>query len=76
MFDREQTINRIEIGTAGPKVMELPDLVDVQLSSYERFLQRETMRAGEPPLRQGLQEVFEATFPIERSCAENNRASS
>jgi DNA-directed RNA polymerase subunit beta len=65
MFDREQTINRIEIGTAGPKVMELPDLVDVQLSSYERFLQRETMRAGDPPLRQGLQEVFEATFPIE-----------
>ncbi|HKK49293.1 MAG TPA: DNA-directed RNA polymerase subunit beta [Alkalispirochaeta sp.] len=65
MFDREQTINRIEVGTAGPKVMELPDLVDVQLSSYERFLQRELMLAGNPPLGQGLQEVFEATFPIE-----------
>ena len=65
MFDREQTINRIEVGTAGPKVMELPNLVDIQLSSYERFLQRDTMRAGNPPLPQGLQEVFEATFPIE-----------
>ncbi len=65
MFDREQTINRIEVGTAGPKVMELPNLVDVQLSSYERFLQRELMLAGNPPLSQGLQEVFEATFPIE-----------
>ncbi|MEX2442129.1 MAG: DNA-directed RNA polymerase subunit beta [Alkalispirochaeta sp.] len=65
MFDREQTINRIEVGTAGPKVMELPDLVDVQLSSYERFLQREVMLAGNPPSSQGLQEVFEAIFPIE-----------
>ncbi len=65
MFDRDQTINRVEIGTAGPSVMELPDLVDIQLSSYERFLQRERMLAGEPPLSQGLQEVFETAFPIE-----------
>ena len=65
MFDRERIINREEVGTAGPKIMEVPDLVDIQLSSYERFLQRETMRAGSPPLSQGLQEVFEATFPIE-----------
>src|SRR6056297_1329221 len=65
MFDREQTINRIEVGTAGPKVMELPNLVDIQLSSFERFLQRERFLEGEPPLDQGLQEVFETTFPIE-----------
>lgn len=65
MFDRDQTINRIEIGTAGTKVMELPDLVDIQLSSYERFIQRERTNAGLPPLSQGLQEVFETTFPIE-----------
>jgi DNA-directed RNA polymerase subunit beta len=65
MFDRDQTINRIEIGTAGTKVMELPDLVDIQLSSYERFIQRELITAGKPPLSQGLQEVFESTFPIE-----------
>ena len=65
MFDREQTINRIEIGTAGPKVMELPNLVDIQLSSFERFLQRERFLKGEPPLEQGLQEVFETSFPIE-----------
>ncbi len=65
MFDREQTINRIEVGTAGPKVMELPNLVDIQLSSFERFLQRERFLEGNPPLEQGLQEVFETTFPIE-----------
>jgi len=65
MFDREQIINRVEVGTAGPKVMELPNLVDIQLSSFERFLQRERFLQGEPPLAQGLQEVFESTFPIE-----------
>ncbi|MCG8480048.1 MAG: DNA-directed RNA polymerase subunit beta, partial [Spirochaetales bacterium] len=65
MFDRERIIDRTEVGTAGPKVMELPDLVDIQLSSYERFLQRERLLAGEPPLGQGLLEVFESTFPIE-----------
>ncbi|SIP91151.1 DNA-directed RNA polymerase subunit beta [Alkalispirochaeta americana] len=65
MFDRERVVNRVEVGTAGPGVMELPDLVDIQLSSYERFLQRERLKAGKPPLSQGLQEVFEMAFPIE-----------
>jgi len=65
MFNRDQTINRVEVGTAGPKVMELPNLVDIQLSSYERFLQRDHIRGGEAPLHQGLEEVFLGTFPIE-----------
>jgi DNA-directed RNA polymerase subunit beta len=46
-------------------VMELPDLIDIQLCSYERFLQREKLRNGERPAEQGLEEVFRATFPIE-----------
>ncbi|GHV85826.1 DNA-directed RNA polymerase subunit beta [Spirochaetia bacterium] len=46
-------------------VMELPDLIDIQLCSYERFLQRDKLRAGEAPNIQGLEEVFRATFPIE-----------
>ena len=45
--------------------MEIPNLVDIQLSSYERFLQRKTLLKGEPPLKQGLEEVFQSTFPIE-----------
>ncbi len=65
MFDRTQSIDRIEVGTAGPKVMELPNLVDIQLQSYERFLQRVRLAAGEPPFPQGLAEVFDSTFPIE-----------
>jgi DNA-directed RNA polymerase subunit beta len=46
-------------------VMELPDLIDIQLCSYERFLQRSRIRAGETPNLQGLEDVFRATFPIE-----------
>jgi DNA-directed RNA polymerase subunit beta len=46
-------------------VMEMPDLIDIQNSSYERFLQRERMKKGEKPLNQGLEEVFRTSFPIE-----------
>jgi DNA-directed RNA polymerase subunit beta len=46
-------------------VMDLPDLIDIQINSYERFLQREKIRKGEKPALQGLQEVFKSTFPIE-----------
>ena len=65
MFDRETVIDRQEVGNPAPRVMDLPDLVDIQLSSYERFLQRTRMLAGEAPLEQGLQDVFLQTFPIE-----------
>ncbi|MCL2092580.1 MAG: DNA-directed RNA polymerase subunit beta [Treponema sp.] len=56
---------RIQIGKGIPDVMELPDLVDIQLESYERFLQRERVRNNQNPLLQGLEEVFRSTFPIE-----------
>jgi len=44
------------------KACEMPNFLDVQLLSYERFLQAEV-----PPdkrQRQGLQEIFETVFPI------------
>jgi len=65
MFDRRNSITRTQVGTAKDIVMELPDLVDVQSASYERFLQRRRMLAGEPILEQGLEEVFQTIFPIE-----------
>ncbi|NNM67785.1 MAG: DNA-directed RNA polymerase subunit beta, partial [Spirochaetales bacterium] len=61
---RPKKIDRLYIGKDIEEVMELPDLIDIQLSSYERFLQRETLRSGQPLKRQGLQEVFLETFPI------------
>jgi len=56
---------RVYIGKDIQDVMDLPDLIDIQLSSYERFLQREKVRKGEKPALQGIQEVFKSTFPIE-----------
>ncbi len=58
-------LNRSYIGKEYDEVMELPDLVDIQLSSYERFLQREWLLTGEPPRLQGLEEVFQSIFPVE-----------
>jgi len=45
--------------------MEIPNLIDIQTSSYETFLQKERLDRGEKPLEQGLQEAFSSTFPIE-----------
>jgi len=45
--------------------MELPDLIDIQTSSYESFLQKNRLDNHEPLLEQGLEEVFRSSFPIE-----------
>ncbi|MBO7429716.1 MAG: DNA-directed RNA polymerase subunit beta [Spirochaetia bacterium] len=45
--------------------MDVPNLIDIQLSSYENFLQLERLKKGETLENQGLEEVFRSTFPIE-----------
>ena len=65
MFDRNKPVKRVFVGTESTQVMDLPDLVSIQLASFEKFLQREKMQRGEPIAVQGLEEVFQATFPIE-----------
>src|SRR5574344_1600004 len=65
MFAKSKTINRQYIGKDIQNFMELPNLIDIQLSSYESFMQRERLEKKEPLLNQGLQEVFTSTFPIE-----------
>ncbi len=45
--------------------MEMPNLIEIQLASYERFLQRESLQRGKPVNKQGLEEVFQAIFPID-----------
>ena len=67
MFTKTKTVNRQYIGKNIKSFMELPNLIDVHLSSYEWFLQKEKLENGEPLAKQGLQEVFESTFPIESS---------
>ena len=53
------------MGRGSDDVMAIPNLVDIQLSSYERLLQREPLREGRAPERQGLEEAFRDVFPIE-----------
>ncbi len=53
------------MGRGSDDVMAMPNLVDIQISSYERLLQRQRLRDGEGPERQGLEEVFRDVFPIE-----------
>ena len=43
MFAKTRTINRQYIGKNIQNFMELPNLIDIQLSSYESFLQKEKL---------------------------------
>jgi len=63
--DKTTKHTRILFGRGGEDVMEIPNLIDIQVASYERFLQRRPLQRGESPARQGLEEVFQSTFPIE-----------
>ncbi len=65
MFSRKRDQERLVVGQKHEEVIEFPDLIDIQLSSYERFLQLSALARNEKPKRQGLQEVFDSTFPIE-----------
>ncbi len=65
MFAKTRTINRQYIGKDIKSFIDVPNLIAIQTSSYESFLQAERLKKGEPLLNQGLQEAFNTTFPIE-----------
>jgi len=65
MLIKGKTIERTYLGSDFEETMDLPNLVDIQLRSYEKFLQMDKLVAGEPPALQGLEEVFQSIFPIE-----------
>ena len=65
MFAKTRTINRQYIGKDIKDFMDVPNLIAVQTSSYEDFLQSERIKNHQELLNQGLQEVFNSTFPIE-----------
>ena len=56
---------RIIIGNPSKDILEVPNLIEIQLSSYERFLQKTRIESDTQLLNEGLQSVFETTFPIE-----------
>ena len=60
-----KTVNRQYIGKNIQNFMELPNLIDIQLASYEKFLRRGTHPSGTTSEEVGLEDVFRTTFPIE-----------
>jgi len=56
---------RILVGKPSKELLEIPNLIEIQLYSYERFLQMKRLENGEPLENEGLQAVFESTFPVE-----------
>jgi len=70
MYEKFQGRDRAFIGNEYDEVIQLPDLVNVQLSSYEAFLQREALLSGAKLKKQGLEEVFQNVFPIESANGE------
>lgn len=63
-----KSIKRTYIGSEFYEVCELPNLIGVQLDSYERFLQYNHCKQNavvDKNNPSGLEEVFQNTFPIE-----------
>ncbi len=66
MVAKGKSITRTYIGSELHEVCELPNLIGIQLDSYERFLQLHRCRQGlSPDSSYGLEEVFQSTFPID-----------
>jgi len=66
MVAKGKSIQRKYVGANYKEVCELPNLVGIQLESYERFLQLERLKQDLPPNPTfGLEQVFQSTFPIE-----------
>ncbi len=70
MFERDKSASRSYIGNEYEEVIDLPGLIDIQLSSYEKFLQTNALKGDQAMTSQGLEEVFQATFPIESANGE------
>ncbi len=58
---RKPEVDRVIYGKIG-EALDIPNLLDVQLESYEQFLQREV--SPEKRTKQGLQQIFNEIFPV------------
>ena len=61
---RKLKSNRVVTGNKTKEVIELPDLIEIQLTSYEWFLQRYVKKSDKNVKKQGLQLLFTDVFPI------------
>ncbi len=66
MFARGQKIDRKYYGKDVPNFMELPNLIDIQIQSYQKFLNEFNNKKDKDEADiEGLESVFYTTFPIE-----------
>jgi len=70
VFVREKNQERAYIGTISEEVIEMPNLIDIQLKSFEKFLQLENVQQTGELREQGLESVFQTIFPIESTNGE------
>lgn len=63
----KNAVKRENLGSNVFQDMDVPDLVEIQVKSYEDFLQKKKLERGEPLENKGLEEVFREVFPIENA---------
>lgn len=56
--------SRTWVGPERKEISELPNLIEIQLKSYEWFLQRKFKESGGDVKLQGLEQLFHEIFPI------------
>ncbi|WNZ72589.1 DNA-directed RNA polymerase subunit beta [Borreliella garinii] len=58
-------IKRVHLGQGrADEILDLPNLIEIQLNSYEKFLQLDKLKNKKPLLNEGLESVFRNIFPI------------
>nr|AAC37118.1 RNA polymerase beta subunit [Borreliella burgdorferi] len=59
-------IKRVHLGQGrADEILDLPNLIEIQLNSYEKFLQLDKLeKVKKPLLNEGLESVFRNIFPI------------
>ncbi|WKC75200.1 DNA-directed RNA polymerase subunit beta [Borreliella yangtzensis] len=58
-------IKRVHLGQGrAEEILDLPNLIEIQLNSYEKFLQLDKLKNKKPLLNEGLESVFRNIFPI------------
>lgn len=56
--------DRVWVGSKRKDIVPLPDLIEIQINSYEWFLQREAKINNKQLKKQGLEQLFNEVFPI------------
>ncbi|BDU62935.1 DNA-directed RNA polymerase subunit beta [Candidatus Borrelia fainii] len=64
-------IKRVHLGQGkAEEILDLPNLIEIQLNSYEKFLQLDRLKNNKPLLNEGLESVFRDVFPMKNSNGE------